>query len=111
MAVASIKVPVAIIIIVVDEKQSIPEVGMTVAKFFEFESCGKCTPCREGSKRILDLYIKINSGAAKKEDLDTLKDLSEHIHETSLCGLGKTSTNHVLNEIEYFGKEFEEKLK
>lgn len=98
-------------IIVVDEKQSIPDVGMTIAKFYEFESCGKCTPCREGSKRILDLYIKINSGFATKEDLDTLHDLAKHIHETSLCGLGQTSTNHTLTELEYFKKEFEDKVK
>ena len=97
-------------IIVVDEKQSIVDVAYTIAKFYEFESCGKCTPCREGTKRILDLLRKIKEGKGKMEDIETLHDLAEHIHETSLCGLGQTATNHVLTALEYFRKEFEDKI-
>ncbi len=98
-------------IVVVDEKQSILEIAETIAKFYEHESCGKCTPCREGTKRISDLIIKIKSGKATKEDIHTLKDLAENIHETSLCGLGQTSTDHVMTALKYFRDEFEAKIK
>jgi NADP-reducing hydrogenase subunit HndC len=93
-------------IIVVDEKQSIPKLAENIAEFYERESCGKCTPCREGTKRILDILRKINNGKGKKDDVETLEDLSKHIHETALCGLGKTATNHVLNACLFFKKEF-----
>ncbi|MBW2995036.1 SLBB domain-containing protein, partial [Candidatus Woesearchaeota archaeon] len=98
-------------IIVVDEKHSIVDVETTIAKFYEYESCGKCTPCREGSMRILHLLENISLGNAKSEDLNTLHDLAEVIRETSFCGLGQTSTVHLLNALKFFRKEFEDKIK
>jgi len=98
-------------IIAVDEKQSILDLAYSIAKFYEYESCGKCTPCREGTKRVLELLEKIKEGKATKDDLETLKDLAEHIHETSLCGLGQTCTNHLLTALQYFKDEFEEAIK
>ncbi len=96
----------AFTIIVVDEKQAILDIAEAIAEFYVHESCGKCTPCREGTKRILDLIIAIKEGRAPKEALDTLQDLAENIHETSLCGLGQTATNHVLNALQFFKNEF-----
>jgi NADH:ubiquinone oxidoreductase subunit F (NADH-binding) len=97
-------------LIVVDENQSIIDTAISISKFYEFESCGKCTPCREGTKRVLDLLMKIKDGKAIKDDLDTLHDLAGHIHETALCGLGQTATNHIITALKYFREEFEEKI-
>ena len=94
--------------IVVDDTRSIVDVATNIAKFYEFESCGKCTPCREGTMRILALLENISLGNAKKADIETLQELAEVIKETSFCGLGQTSTNHLLNALKYFRKEFEE---
>jgi NADH:ubiquinone oxidoreductase subunit F (NADH-binding) len=98
-------------LIVVDENHSIVDVAANIAKFYEFESCGKCTPCREGTMRVLAILENISEGDAKKADLATLKELSEVIRDTSFCGLGKTATIHLLNALKYFRDEFEEKLK
>lgn len=93
------------------KEQSIVSIARNMADFYQHESCGKCTPCREGTKRIFDLLTKVEQGNAKQEDLLTLRDLSEQIHDTSLCGLGQTATNHVINALNYFKEEFEEKIK
>ena len=98
-------------IIVVDETQSILDIASSISHFYCRESCGKCTPCREGTARVCLLLEKIKSGKATKYDLEILEDLAKNVHETSLCGLGQTSTNHLLNALEYFRKEFEEKLR
>ena len=98
-------------IVAVDENHSIVDVCTNIAKFFEFESCGKCTPCREGTMRILALLQNISMGKATKKDLNTLQELAEVIKETSFCGLGKTSTLHVLSALKFFRKEFEEKCR
>jgi len=98
-------------VIAVDETKSILDMATNISKFYEFESCGKCTPCREGTMRILALLQNISMGNAAKKDLDTLQELAEVIKETSFCGLGQTSTQHLLTALKYFRKEFEEKLK
>jgi len=98
-------------VIAVDEKQSIVDLATNIAKFYEFESCGKCTPCREGTMRILGLLENISMKNAKMKDLDTLKELAEVIKETSFCGLGQTSTQHLLTALKYFREEFEERVK
>ncbi|MBR9692179.1 hypothetical protein GOV06_05340 [Candidatus Woesearchaeota archaeon] len=98
-------------IIAVDEKHSIVDVATNIAKFYEFESCGKCTPCREGTMRILALLENISLKNADMKDLNTLQELAEVIKETSFCGLGQTSTNHLLTALKYFRKEFEERIK
>jgi NADP-reducing hydrogenase subunit HndC len=98
-------------IVAVDEDHPILEVALSIAKFYVRESCGKCTPCREGTIRVLEILEKMDKGDATKEDLDTLKELSEHIRDTSLCGLGQTATVHVINALKYFGKEYEAKIR
>ena len=83
---------------------------VNIAKFYlEFtveESCGKCTPCRVGTKRLHEILERITSGQGKLEDLDNLKDLSEAIKDTALCGLGQTAPNPVLSTMQYFEDEY-----
>jgi NADH:ubiquinone oxidoreductase subunit F (NADH-binding)/NAD-dependent dihydropyrimidine dehydrogenase PreA subunit len=83
---------------------------VAIAKFYlEFtldESCGKCTPCRIGNKRLYEILEKITSGNGKKEDLDRLRILSTVIKDTSLCGLGQTSPNPVLSTLDQFYDEY-----
>lgn len=97
-------------VIAVDKTRSIPDLATNIAKFYEFESCGKCTPCREGTMRILALLEKISMKKANKKDLKTLEDLAWVMKETSFCGLGQTSTQHLLTALKYFREEFEDKL-
>lgn len=96
-------------VIAVDVKQSIPCLCENIARFFVHESCGHCTPCREGNFRVLELLEKINKGAATKTDLKTLEEIACLMKETSFCGLGQSSANHLLTALKYFRKEFEEK--
>ena len=82
-----------------------------IAKFFlDFtveESCGKCSPCRIGTKRMLDILEKISHGNGTMEDLDALEELSEHIKANSLCGLGQTAPNPVRSTLMHFRNEYE----
>ena len=96
--------------IVVDETRNIVDISTNIAKFYEFESCGKCTPCREGTMRVLALLQNISMGTAKMDDIETLQELAEVIRDTSFCGLGQTATHHIINGLEYFRNEFEERL-
>jgi len=98
-------------VIAVDENQSIVDLATNIAKFYEFESCGKCTPCREGTMRIMNLLENISLKNAKIEDLNTLQELAEVIRDTSLCGLGQTATQHLITALKYFRREFEERVK
>ena len=82
-----------------------------IAKFFlEFtvdESCGKCTPCRIGTKRLYEMLDKITRGEGTLEDLDKMEELCYHIKSNSLCGLGQTAPNPVLSTLKYFREEYE----
>lgn len=88
---------------------------VSTAKFFlDFtadESCGKCPPCRIGTKVMLDMLIDITEGRGKEGDIETLQDLSRDIIATSLCGLGQTAPNPVLTTIKYFRDEYESHIK
>jgi NADH-quinone oxidoreductase subunit F/NAD(P)H dehydrogenase (quinone)/NADP-reducing hydrogenase subunit HndC len=75
--------------------------------FIQEESCGKCTPCREGTKRLLDILAKIKEGRGEMEDLDRLESLSSYIADTSLCGLGQSAPNPVTSALISFREEFE----
>ena len=83
---------------------------VAIAKFYlEFtldESCGKCTPCRIGNKRLHEILEKITSGKGNLEDLDRLRMLSNVIKDTSLCGLGQTSPNPILSTLDNFYNEY-----
>jgi NADH:ubiquinone oxidoreductase subunit F (NADH-binding) len=101
----------AFTIIVVDDKTRIIDVALTASKFFTHESCGKCTPCREGNIQLLLLLKKFREGNGTRKDLETIKEFAKHIQETSLCGLGQTSANHFLTALEHFPEEFEDLIK
>jgi NADH-quinone oxidoreductase subunit F len=93
--------------VVMDENSCMVDVAKFFLQFTRDESCGKCTPCRAGIPRMLDILNKITSGEGKMEDLDTLSELAEMIASTSLCGLGQTSPNPVLTTLRHFREEYE----
>jgi dGTP triphosphohydrolase len=82
-----------------------------VAKFFlafsQDESCGKCTPCREGTKRMLEILEKITAGKGVPEDIDKLERLADLVKKSSLCGLGRACPNPVLSTLKYFREEYD----
>jgi NADH-quinone oxidoreductase subunit F len=94
-------------LVVLDETTCMVDIARFFLDFSQKESCGKCTPCREGNKRMWDILDRITKGEGKLEDLDTLENLALVIKETSLCGLGQNSPNPVLATLKYFRHEFE----
>ncbi|MBO4738400.1 MAG: 4Fe-4S binding protein, partial [Bacteroidales bacterium] len=92
--------------IVMDETSCMPAVARFYLDFTCEESCGKCSPCRVGNKRLCELLDKITSGKGTMEDLENIKNLSQVIKDTALCGLGQTSPNPVLSTISHFWDEY-----
>ncbi len=92
--------------IVMDEDDCMAAVAKFYLEFTAEESCGKCTPCRVGTKRLLEILEKIVAGKGTLDDLETLKSLSQVIKDTALCGLGQTAPNPVLSTLEAFGDEY-----
>ena len=93
--------------VVMDEDTCMVDVARYFLEFTVAESCGKCTPCREGNGRLLDILIRICSGEGKEGDIELLEELSGAIVAGSLCALGKTSPNPDLTTIKYFRDEYE----
>lgn len=94
-----------------DEDNCMVDVAKFYLEFTVDESCGKCTPCRVGNKRLLEILTKITEGKGTEQDLVDLKNLSETIKDTSLCGLGQTAPNPVLSTLKYFWDEYEAHIK
>jgi NADH-quinone oxidoreductase subunit F len=94
-------------LVVMDEHTCMVEVARFFMHFTQNESCGKCVPCREGTKRMLEILERIVEGKGEPEDIDTLAELSDMIINTSLCGLGKTAPNPVQSTLQYFRDEYE----
>lgn len=92
--------------IVMDEDDCMVSVSKFYLDFTVDESCGKCTPCRVGNLRLLELLEKITSGNGTEEDLDKLQELSHVIKDTSLCGLGQTAPNPILSTMHNFWDEY-----
>ncbi|MBU1145636.1 MAG: NADH-quinone oxidoreductase subunit NuoF [Firmicutes bacterium] len=92
--------------IVMDEDNCMVDVARFYLDFTVEESCGKCTPCREGTRRMLDILNKICEGEGTLQDLDTLEILGNMIQESSLCGLGQTAPNPVLSTLKHFRNEY-----
>lgn len=92
--------------IVMDEDNCMVDVARFYLDFTVDESCGKCTPCREGTRRMLDILNRICDGEGTLEDLDTLESLGTMIKDTSLCGLGQTAPNPVLSTLKHFRDEY-----
>ena len=94
-------------LIVMDEDNCMVDIAKFFLEFIVDESCGKCSPCRIGTKRLLGLLNKICEGNGEPEDLDTLEELCEHIKQSALCGLGQTAPNPVLSTLKHFRDEYE----
>ncbi len=93
-------------LIVMDEDTCMVDIAKFFLEFTVDESCGKCTPCRIGTKRLYEILDKISKGKGTMEDLDKLEELCYHIKENALCGLGQTAPNPVLSTLKYFRDEY-----
>ncbi|MBE7712748.1 MAG: NADH-quinone oxidoreductase subunit NuoF [Cyanobacteria bacterium SIG26] len=93
-------------LVVMAEDTCIVEVARFFMNFTQNESCGKCVPCREGTKNMLKILEKIVAGKGEMSDLDLLEDLAQSVKDGSLCGLGKTAPNPVLSTLKYFRDEY-----
>jgi len=98
-------------LIVMDEDDCMVDIAKFFLEFTVEESCGKCTPCRVGTRRMLEILTKITKGQATMEDLDKLEELCYYIKNNSLCGLGQTAPNPVLSTLRYFRDEYEAHIK
>jgi len=97
--------------IVMDEDTCMVDVAKYFLTFLQDESCGKCTSCREGIKRMLQILTRITQGKGEEGDIELLEELSEVVKDTSLCALGQTAPNPVLTTIRYFRDEYEAHIK
>ncbi len=97
-------------LIVMDEDTCMVDIAKFFLEFTVDESCGKCTPCRVGTKRLLELLTKITEGRGTMEDLDRIEELAAFIKSNSLCGLGQTAPNPVLSTLRYFREEYREHI-
>ena len=93
-------------LVVMDESTCMVETARFFMSFTQNESCGKCVPCREGTKRMLEILTRIVNNEGSLEDLDLLEELSRTITETALCGLGQAACNPVVSTLKYFRKEY-----
>ena len=98
-------------LIVMDEDDCMVDIAKFFLEFTVEESCGKCTPCRVGTKRLLEMLTKITKGQATMEDLEKLEELCYYIKENSACALGQTAPNPVLSTLRYFRSEYEAHIK
>jgi NADH:ubiquinone oxidoreductase subunit F (NADH-binding) len=94
-------------VIVVDDRTCVVDTARYFLDFLQDESCGKCAPCREGVKRMLEIMTRITEGQGELADLDTLETLGRAVKSVSLCGLGKSAPNPVLSTLRYFRDEYE----
>ncbi len=94
-------------LIVLDERTCMVDVAKYFLKFLKEESCGKCTPCREGIERMHEILENITLGRGKEEDIAVLEELASVVKDASLCGLGKTAPNPIMTTLRYFRNEYE----
>jgi NADH-quinone oxidoreductase subunit F len=97
--------------IVLDEDKCAVDMARFFMDFVQDESCGKCTPCREGTKRMLEMLTNISQGKGKDGDIELLQEMAGIIKNASLCGLGQTAPNPVLSTIRYFRDEYEQHIR
>jgi len=99
------------VVLVFNEDRCIVDAVRSMIHFFQHESCGKCTPCREGTKYIYEILDKITLGEGKVGDLNTLKLLGENMKDTSFCPLGQSAPNSLLNTLKLFPEEYTKFIK
>ncbi len=97
--------------VVMDDNTCMVDIARFFLEFVQDESCGKCVPCRVGTKRMLEILIRITQGKGEPEDIQILEELAKVIKDTSLCGLGQTAPNPVLTTILYFKEEYQAHIK
>ena len=97
-------------LVVLDDSDCMVDIARYFLRFTQDQSCGKCTFCRIGTRRMLDILDRIATGAGKPSDLDDLEQLALDVRAASICGLGKTAPNPVLSTLRYFRHEYEEHL-
>jgi len=97
--------------VVLDETDCMVNISKFFLEFTQSESCGKCVPCRLGTKRLLEILTRITEGDGKEGDIELLQDLAEDVRDSSLCGLGMSAPNPVLSTIKYFRHEYEAHIK
>jgi NAD-dependent dihydropyrimidine dehydrogenase PreA subunit len=93
--------------VVLDETNCMVNIAKFFLEFTQAESCGKCVPCRIGTKRLLEILTRITKGEGREEDIGLLEKLSNDVKVTSLCGLGQTAPNPILSTLKYFRDEYE----
>lgn len=98
-------------LIIIDEDTCIVDFARFFMDFTQSESCGKCPPCRIGTKRILEILIRITQGRGREDDIDRLIELCNNIKDTALCGLGQTAPNPVLTTLKFFKDEYIEHIR
>ena len=98
-------------LIIMDDRNCMVDIAKFYLEFTVEESCGKCTPCRIGNKRLLEILTRITEGNGTMEDIDRLEELSNIIKDTALCGLGQSAPNPVLSTLKYFKEEYVEHVK
>jgi NADH-quinone oxidoreductase subunit F len=96
--------------VVLDERQSILDAARLLTRYNMVESCGKCTPCREGTVRLVELLDRFADGTAAAPDLEALRELNEVVETASLCGLGQMAPRPIVSALEHFGHEFRGKV-
>jgi NADH-quinone oxidoreductase subunit F len=93
--------------VVLDETDCMVNIAKFFLQFTKEESCGKCVPCRIGTKRLLEILTRITEGEGKEEDMELLQTLAEDVRDSSLCGLGMSAPNPVISTLKYFRHEYE----
>jgi len=94
-------------LVVLDESDCMVDITRYFLKFTQDQSCGRCTFCRVGTRRMLDIVERLCEGQGRKGDIEALEQLAMQVKRTSLCGLGKTAPNPVLSTLKYFRDEYE----
>ncbi len=97
-------------LVVADEDTCMVDLARYFMNFVQEESCGKCTPCRAGTKALLDILTRITAGFGEQGDIECLQEVAETVKASSLCGLGQTAPNPVLTTLRYFGDEYAEHI-
>ena len=97
-------------LVVLDESDCMVDITRYFLEFTQDQSCGQCTPCRIGTRRMLDILTRLCTGEGRTGDLERLEELARSVKQSSLCGLGKTAPNPVLSTLNYFREEYEAHL-
>ena len=98
-------------LIVMDENTCMVDIARFFLEFVQKESCGKCVPCRVGTRHMLDILTRICAGEGREGDIERLEEIALAVKAASLCGLGQTAPNPVLSTIRHFREEYEEHIR